>query len=237
MSSINVSLRLASAVLLLCALHSGAQGQDADNERVAYREGKDYSLLPMRTRTENDAAKEADSENVEVVAVFSYACPFCYKYESTVTEWLKTKDDSVAFRREHMASGRALENLARAYYIAEDLKILPKTHDALFKAIHVFELEPYGEDDLQRMYKRLADVDSKTFSDKFWSSEIHERVKESKKTLRDWRITGVPCVVVGGRYLVDAEMSDGEASKMFAVVDYLVTKIQGERDPSADPPA
>ncbi len=233
MPNINVSFRLASVVLLLCALHSGAQNQDTEDEVVTYREGKDYSLLPTRIRIGDETPEETNTDSVEVVAVFSYACPFCYKYESTVAEWLKTKDDSVAFRREHMASGAALENLARAYYIAEDLKILPKTHDALFRAIHVYELQPYREDDLQRMFKRLADVDSKTFSDKFWSSEIHERVKESKKTLRDWRITGVPCVVVGGRYLVDAEMSDGEASKMFAVVDFLVGKIQGERDPSA----
>lgn len=233
MSPIKLSLGLVTSVLLLGALNIGAQIQDAGNETATYSEGKDYSLLPTRIQVGDGEPQKSDGESVEVISVFSYTCPHCFRYEPAVAEWLKTKDESIEFRREHMASSRAMENLARAYYVAEDLKILPKTHDALFKAIHVYELQPYGEDDLQRMYKHLADVDSETFGDKFWSSEVHERVKEGKKTLRDWRITGVPCVVVGGKYLVDAEMSDGEPSRMFDIVDYLVSKIQQERDPSA----
>ena len=242
MTSNKFGIRIALAVVGLWALTACAQdvvqSKDTPNAPTAdaaveYLEGKDYSVLPSRTKDDKVPESDGSGDSVEVLAVFSYTCPHCFRYEPTVNTWLEDQDDSVDFKREHMASSRALENLARAYYVAEDLKILSKTHDALFKAIHEFKLKPFGEADLQRMFKQLAEVDSDTFEEKFWSVEIHERVKECKKKLRDWRITGVPCVVVGGKYLIDAEMSDGEPSKMFAIVDFLVTKLQGEKDPPA----
>mgnify|MGYP005726215561 FL=1 len=54
-------------------------------------------------------------------------------------------------------------------------------------------------------------------------------------TVRKARISGVPTMIVGGRYVIDGKMA-GSNDQMLDVVDFLVRRIQAEaRSADANP--
>lgn len=216
---------------LLCFLFLGSSMTFAQSSE--YEEGKHFVQLPMQF----DGAEETSSEDsVEVIEFFSYGCLHCYRIEPFIKDWLKTKSTDVEFRREHVSWGNSTWTaLARAFYVAQDLKLSSKIHDSMFKAIHDHRVNLGQEQKLMQLFDNVADVDPKTFKEKYWSDEIQARMKDVHTKDRLWRIAshGTPCMVVGGKYLVSKEMVDGKNSEVMPIVDFLVAKIQSEKTDSS----
>ena len=77
--------------------------------------GKDYVPISPAQATET-------GNKIEVVEVFSYACPHCYEFEPKLEPWLKSLPADVAFRRMPVSFGRdSWANLAKAYFTLEVL--------------------------------------------------------------------------------------------------------------------
>ncbi len=199
-----------------------------------YEEGKHFVKLPMQFDTAKD---DSSADSVEVIEFFSYGCDHCYKIEPFINDWLKTKSSDVEFRREHVSwNNRTWTTLARAFYVAQDLKLSSKIHDAMFEAIHKHRINLGQERKLMQLFDNVADVDPETFKDKYWSEEIQARMRDVHTKDRVWRIAshGTPSMVVGGKYLVSKETADGENSAVMPIVDFLIKKIRSEkRDSSA----
>ena len=102
----------------------------AGAQPVRFQEGVHYDRLaePVPTST---------SDKIEVVEVFWYGCPHCFRLEPKVERWLKTKPDNVEFVRIPAVFGRRWEAGAWAFYIAQKLAILDKINQSFFDAIHV----------------------------------------------------------------------------------------------------
>ena len=202
-----------------------------------YIAGTHYLELPSQFEESTEDLDESSADTIEVIEFFAYNCKFCYRFESYITDWLKTKDEDVSFVREHVVFNNSMVPLARAFYVAEDLGILPKVHEPVFKAIHSHKLNLSRVDRLATLFDNAADVDPTEFKEKYDSSEIQDKIQTGTSKARVWRIatSGTPCLVVGGKYLVDVDMTPEEAhSGMFPIVDYLVNKIREERENSED---
>jgi len=180
-----------------------------------YKEGDQYLRLsnPQPTST---------TDKIEVVELFWYGCPHCYHLEPYVVKWLKSKPDDVEFVRLPAIVGPRWEPLARAYYTAEVLGVLDKTHDALFNAIHEKKQKLADEDQIKDFFVSQG-VSAADFKKAFNSFAVSVKMNNAKLMTRRYAITGVPTVIVNGKFSVTARTAKGNANIM-KIVDYLVAQ-------------
>jgi thiol:disulfide interchange protein DsbA len=184
---------------------------------AAYDEGIEYLKINPPVGTENP-------HKVEVVEMFWYGCPHCYHFEPMLLQWLKHKPANVDFIRiPAVFPDRPLWELhARAYYTAELLGVLNKTHEALFDAIHKQHQRLFDEESLANFYAKYG-VDKKLFKETMHSFGVQMKVDRAKELSRRYGIDGVPTLVINGKYRTYASITNGEEG-MLKVTDYLIEK-------------
>lgn len=201
-------LLLLAGLFLIQTLPASAQ---------SYDEGIEYKLISPPVPTENP-------KKVEVVEVFWYGCPHCYHFEPKLVAWLKHKPKNVDFI--HVPAvfpNRPLWELhARAYYTAELLGVLDKTHDALFNAIHAKNERLFDIDSLANFYAKYG-VDKKLFKETMHSFGVQMKVDRARALCQRYGIDGVPTMVINGKYKTFASLTNGEAG-MLKVTDFLIKK-------------
>ena len=182
---------------------------------ASFQEGTHYQRLPTPVPTSTEG-------KVEVVEIFWYGCPHCFHLEPVVDRWLEHKPDNVEFVRIPAILGPSWELGAKAFYVAESLGILNKTHTSLFDAIHVQKKPMRTVDDLAAFFAEHG-VDRATFDKSFNSFDLETRLRRSQDLVRRYRVDGVPMVIVNGKYVTTGTMA-GSSAGMFEVVDYLVAQ-------------
>lgn len=176
-------------------------------------QGRDYTVLetPVPTST---------GSQIEVREFFYYGCPHCFDLEEPLNRWLRGKPADVAFVRTPAMLNAKWALMGRAFYVAEDLKVLDKTHAALYNAIHVGNQRELLTDQaaIIKFYGGLGvPADKATAA---WDSfAVNTKVKNSEVLARKYLISGTPTVTVNGRYVVPSQ-----GARTFAVVDFLVQK-------------
>ncbi len=165
------------------------------------------------------------SDTVEVVEVFSYACPACATIEPSVKAWRKRMPANAKFALLPAAWNPHWEMVARAYYAAEALGIAEATHDPFFKALHI---ERKRLDTLEAIAEWYAGhgVSAQDFLAAMRSFAVETKVSRSRQLVPRWRIEATPTIVVAGKYRVTGE-SAGSYEQLFQVVDFLVAKESG----------
>ncbi|ASK35703.1 disulfide bond formation protein DsbA [Alcanivorax sp. N3-2A] len=206
-------LRTFMALLLGLGLMSTAMA--ADSNQKEYAAGTHYKVL------ETQGALEEPGK-IEVREFFSYICPHCYHLEPTVTAWEKSKPDNVNFVRSPVTFLRNSEPLARAYYVADSLDLLPKTHRAVFDAIHKHREPLFTPTALADFFAKYG-VDKEEFNQLYSSFGVSTQVRQSDALARDYQISGVPSFVVNGKYLVLRDHLESN-EEMFDVINYLINK-------------
>ena len=111
---------------------------------------------------------------------------------------------------------------ATAYYTAEVLGVLDKTHEALFNAIHKQHLRIDTEDALADFYAKYG-VDKKAFHDAFNSFTVQAKVRRAEDLTRRYGLSGVPTMIVNGKYRTDGPMAQSYEG-VLNVVNYLIER-------------
>jgi thiol:disulfide interchange protein DsbA len=176
--------------------------------------GEDYGELAKPQPT-------AGGDKVEVIEFFSYGCPHCAHLEPHIMEWAASPAaDGVALVRVPVAWNQGMESLARVYYAAEAGGASEEAHSAVFKLLH--EDKP-AELTLPVIAGVLGKhgVDEGAFMRSFQSDEVTEQVNTAKEMTRRYRISGVPTLIVDGRYTVGIP-EGGDFERMFEITDFLV---------------
>jgi thiol:disulfide interchange protein DsbA len=179
-------------------------------------EGTHYEVLPIGVET-RDPAK------VEVVEVFSYACIHCFNFDPYVEAWKAQAGDNVLFYRVPAVFNNDWELLAQAFYTAETLGVSDAVHMPLFEGIHNKQQDLRQPAVLAPLFEEYASVQEEDFLTAHNSFSVRSRVQQAKAKTRAYRVTGVPSVIVNGKYRVDGKMAGGNV-KMLQVVDFLVAK-------------
>lgn len=187
-----------------------------------WRQGTHYEVLDSPVRTSVD-------QGIEVSEIFWYGCPHCYTFKPLVEKWSESLADDVEFVLMPAALGRAWEVHARAFFTLQAMGELDKVHDALFDALA-------GERRQLNSAEALAEfvaghgVDEQAFLDAYESFGVNAQFQKAQSKIRSARITGVPTMLVNGKYKVSASMAGGH-EEVLEVVDFLVEK---ERQAAAD---
>ena len=163
-----------------------------------------------------------DPSKIEVVELFSYACPHCHHFEPLLTKWVAAQPEDVVFTRIPAVFRPSWEPLARAYYVGEMLGVLDKTHAALFNAIHE-QKQNFADEDALAKFFAAQGVDEKQFRDAYNSFAVVSKLNRAKQMLKRYEVAGVPMLVINGKYRTSTNEA-GSHEGMLSVTDKLIAK-------------
>lgn len=132
--------------------------------------------------------------------------------------WLRKLPKDVNFVRTPAAMNQVWEMNARGYYVSEALGVRKRTHLPLFHAIHDKGQQIFDQKSQAKFFVKYGIPEAK-FNSMFNSFAITSKVAQANKLARQYQLTGVPAVVVNGKYVVS-----GDNGKVIRVVNYLVDK-------------
>ncbi|ENV34800.1 thiol:disulfide interchange protein DsbA/DsbL [Acinetobacter gerneri] len=176
-----------------------------------YVAGKDYTVI-------KNPGKVDVPGKIEVREFFWYGCPHCFKLEPYMQTWLKALPKDVHFVRTPAAMNKMWEQGARAYYVSEELGIRKKTHLPLFHAIQVENKQLFDQASQAKFFTKFGVPEAK-FNSLYNSFSVSSKIAKSNQLAQQYQLTGVPAVVVNGKYVVQ-----GEDGKVTQVVNYLIEK-------------
>ena len=164
----------------------------------------------------------ATGNKIEVLEFFWYGCPHCYSLEPYLEKWQATKPDDVQLRRVPAILGKNWIPHARAYFTAEKLGIVDKIHRPLFDAIHKDKQQIIDEKSLRDFFVKMG-VDKDEFTRIYESNEISEQIQDAFILGQQYQITGVPAIIVNGKYRTSASMA-GSNANLIEVINQLTAK-------------
>ena len=173
--------------------------------------GKDYTVITTPVKVEVPG-------KIEVREFFWYGCGHCYKLEPHMQQWIRNMPKGVHFVRSPAAMNPVWESNARGYYVSEALGVRSKTHLPLFHAIHSGNQRIFDQPSQAKFYAKYGIPEAK-FNSMFNSFPISSKIAQSNQLARQYQLTGVPAVVVNGKYVVQ-----GETGKVPQVINYLIEK-------------
>ena len=186
-----------------------------------YKQGQHYQVVlpaqPVSTKP----------GQIEVLDFFWYGCPHCNALEPYLESWERSKPANVVLVRVPAILNPDWEAGARAFYVAQALGILDKSHKATFDEIHQNRHNLQTEQDFEGFYVKAFGVDAKRF-ESLWSSPDMDAKVAQANVLADrygLALFGVPTLVVNGKWLTGGEFSM-PYPQMISVLTYLVAQEQ-----------
>jgi thiol:disulfide interchange protein DsbA len=213
MKALMKSALLFTAVFTLFAGSTAAFAQPA-----LYVDGVHYETIAKPVRT-------ADPNKIEVTEVFWYGCPHCYAFEPLIESWSAGLPSDVAFVRTPGMWNAMMETHAQIYYTAVAMGVFDKIHSVTFNEFHQKRNYLQTQDAVRAMFVAQG-IDPAEF-DKTWTSfSVSSEVKRAATKMRDYGITGVPSLIVNGKYRVIVGDSNGIRTQadMLKVADFLIGK-------------
>lgn len=147
---------------------------------------------------------EPAAGRIEVAEAFSYTCPHCAQFEPMVQSWRARQPADVKFTPVAGFFGGNPEPFAKAFYAAQSLGLLGRTHEAMFRAIHIERSLPYMGADNAKVAAFYANfgADPKQFASTMASFAVDAKIKRANQFMQRSGVEGSPSVVVNGKYRV-----------------------------------
>jgi len=181
-----------------------------------YDEGIEYKRISPPVPVEVPAGK------IEVVELFWYGCPHCFRFEPLLEAWVKELPGDVVFRRIPAVFNARWALHAKAFYTAELLKVLDRMHPVLFDAIHVQHRKLITPQALRKLFAEHG-VKPADFDRVFNSFAVDVKLRRATELTRRYGIEGVPSLVVQGTFRTDGPLANGPQG-MLRIADYLIAQ-------------
>jgi len=181
----------------------------------AFIEDVHYTATAKRLAT-------SDENIVEVIELFSYSCPHCFSLDPQVQKWKETLPENVKFVHVPAIFRDSWMELAKVFYTAEVTGDLETLHPLLFNAIHVEKRRLLTEEQLLDFVAEQG-IDREMFKKTMGSMTVKSKVKKALILSQTSGITGVPAMVVNGKFRTSSPEAGG-MKEMLDVVDFLIQK-------------
>jgi thiol:disulfide interchange protein DsbA len=178
---------------------------------------KDYREIKPAQSTE-------PGPKVEVIEFFWYGCPHCFELEPVLKKWLERKPEDVTFKRVPAIFRQSWVTGAQTFYALETLGELDRLHNKVFDAIHV-DRQPFNDIAAIGGWMAKHGIEAKKFEETAKSFAVSGKVQRAQQMSAAYQLTGVPAVVVDGKYIALGNSYDG----MLVIVDQLIERARAER--------
>ena len=214
--------------VLVCASVLPARAVIAAN----WVEGTNYVVLDQAQPTTVPAGK------IEVMEVFSYACPFCNKFQPVIHELEHTLPSNarMVFLPAAFNASEDWPMFQRAYFAAQSLGIADRTHQAMYDAVwktgQLAIVDPSTNqlkrplpsiEDAARCYSKLTGVSTQKILAAAQSFGVDAEMREADAQVMSMQIPGTPCIIVDGKYRIVME-SLSSPDEVISLVKFLVAK-------------
>ena len=189
-----------------------AQGQD-------FTEGKDYVTLTGEATILPDG-------RIEVIEFFWFGCPSCFRFESTLVAW--QKPETVNFINVPTVWNRSTEFHAHVYYSMELLGLNDELMQPFYDELHVKRNKINNLEDFEQWASAQPGIDAGKLTSTVLSFGTRTKVAQADLLANQYGVTGVPTLVVAGKYRTSPSMV-GSAVRALDVVEYLVNRVLSEQ--------
>ncbi|BDU18321.1 thiol:disulfide interchange protein DsbA/DsbL [Lysobacter auxotrophicus] len=148
---------------------------------------------------------EPTGGKIEVTEIFGYTCPHCAHFEPLVESWKAKQPADVKFVALAAPFGGYWEPYAKAFYTAQTMGVLDKTHQAVFNAIHVdrtLPVQPLPTNEQIAAFYGNYGVDPKQFASTMSSFAIDAKMKRAGQFIARSEVDSTPTMVINGKYKV-----------------------------------
>jgi len=174
-----------------------------------------YNLISPPVNTGN-------ADRVEVLEYFWFGCPHCFAFEPSINKWVEGKPDYVDFVREAPPLNPSWEAHSRSFYAADIMDVKEQFVEPMFNGIHVDRRPLRSPDDIADFAGELG-IDAAKFRKTMDSFAVNTRMNQAMQKARASRITGVPSVVINGKYLTGGSLA-GSHEGILRVIDERVAE-------------
>lgn len=177
--------------------------------------GRDYVEIP------GGQAWAARPGRIEVAELFGYTCPHCAHFEPLLAQWKQRQGKDVDLALVPAVYGGAWDVWARAFFAASDLGLLPRSHEAVFAAIHRDGRLPRNPSaqELGTFFSSYG-VDGDRFRAAMADPKVDARMDRAREFAIASGAEGTPTLVVNGRYRVTA----ASLEDALRITDWLVAR-------------
>ena len=169
-------------------------------------------------------------DKVEVVEVFWYGCPHCFKFLPNMEKYEKGKPDYVAVRRMPAIFRDSWVVHARAFYTADLLGVEKQIRRPLFEAIHLRKQPLDNRKDLMKFFEKYG-VSNDDFNKTYDSFAVQTLLRKSQVMQQRYGVRGTPTVIVNGKYRVSASLA-GSRENVIKVIEALVERERTKKTAS-----
>jgi thiol:disulfide interchange protein DsbA len=150
---------------------------------------------------------------VEVLEFFWYGCPHCNTLEPTMKKWVEDKPDYVELVRVAPPLNPAWSNHGRAFYAAQILGELDRFHEPMFDALHKERKRLNTVEEIAEFAGSLG-IDKEKFLATMNSFAVETKLMRARQQAIAMGLTGVPALVVNGKFRTSASLAGGNEQMM-----------------------
>jgi len=176
-----------------------------------------------------EAIPTESKDKIEVVELFWYGCIHCYNMDPYLDKWADNLPKDVIFKRIPAIPRKDWVISARAYYALESLGIVNKLHEKLFDAIHKEKL--FKHNDTKALTNWIAlngKLDKKEVEAAFNSFSMKAKLSRSFKVFKAAGATGVPTMIIDGKYFTSSTMAGGEQNAI-DIMNFIITNVRKDK--------
>ena len=159
---------------------------------------------------------------IEVAEIFSYTCPHCASFEPMVVAWRARQPADVSFVPVAGPFGANPVPFSKAFYAAQSMGLLEKTHEAMFRAVHLDQSLPYQNvtpEQIGAFYGKFG-ANPQQFVSTMASFAVDAKLKRAVQFMQRSGVESSPSIVVNGKYrVVGRSLED-----MLRITDHLVAQ-------------
>ncbi|MSQ80389.1 MAG: thiol:disulfide interchange protein DsbA/DsbL [Candidatus Methylopumilus sp.] len=171
-----------------------------------------------------------DNKNkIEVMELFWYGCIHCYQIDPILNEWVKKLPKDVYFKRVPAIPRPEWAHMAKAFYAMDTLGVSEKLHTAIYDAVHKEKtLNPADEKAILEWVTLKSGLDRKKVDDAFNSFSINATLNKAAQIFRTTGATGVPSLVIDGKYITSSTMAGGN-NEALKLADDIIANIRKDK--------
>ncbi len=209
-----------SFLSLLTATLFALTSISAYSQEEQFLEGGHYELL-------DEVQPVQTGEKIEVVEMFWYRCPHCFRLEPFLIKWQKNIPENAEYVPIPALLNPKWEFEARVFYTFDALGVLEQVHAKYFDAIHQQRLKIDTVEKLAAWSEENG-VSGQSIKDTFQSFAVENKINFANVMSRKYGITGVPAIIVDGRYRTSVSLAGGH-DKLIELINFLIDKAAQAR--------
>ena len=180
-----------------------------------FEEGVDYETLPGEVKVQADG-------RVEVIEFFWFGCPSCYRFEPHLVAW--EIPETIDFKNVPAVLTNNWLFHAHVYYAMELLGLKKELMQKFYDELHIERTRISSAEQFEQWASSQEGIDVSKLTQNLYSFATVVHIAQAEKLAKDYKITSVPTLIVGGKYKTSPSMARSE-KRTLQIVEYLADRI------------